>query len=290
LGGNRILGCRDSRHTCRGGGRSYSSALTKQVDTSSLFNGFVYRPLAIEPTTPGLRIAFTEGRYFDYLDQSEFLAHELGAQLLAGKAPLGGRYRSYISNPFDLEKRSTSLGINTLTIRKSAHEDHGFFMHRRGGRRVVNESELLHVVPAGEFAPSNIAPEGRPADFDIFRNILREYAEEFLNLPEADGRSGSELDFERDHPFDQLMEARKAGSLQISVLGIGLDSACWKPELLTVAIFEADVFDSAFDSLVTGNAEGVLLTGKGKRGFSSPKTTSVDMLQIPRSAPRGPHA
>jgi hypothetical protein len=155
------------------GGLSYSSALAKQVDTSSLFNGFVYRPLAIEPTTPGLRIAFTEGRYFDYLDQSEFLAHELGAQLLAGKAPSGGRYRSYISNPFDLEKRSTSLGINTLTIRKSAHGNHGFFMHRRGGRRLVNESELLHVVPAGEFAPSNIAPESRPADFDIFRTILR---------------------------------------------------------------------------------------------------------------------
>jgi hypothetical protein len=36
---------------------------------------------------------------------------------------------------------------------------------------------------------------------------------------------------------------------------------------LTVAIFEADVFDAAFASLVTENAEGVLLTGKGKRGL-----------------------
>jgi hypothetical protein len=140
-------------------------------------------------------------------------------------------------------------------------------MHRRNGRRVVNESDLIHVVPAGEFAPSSITLEARTTDFDIFRNIVREYAEEFLNVPEADGRGGRDLNFEKATSFSQLTKAKRTGSLTISVLGIGLDSVCLKPELLTVAVFEADVFDAIFASLAPENDEGVLLVGQEGRGL-----------------------
>jgi hypothetical protein len=231
---------------------TYSKALTAR--SAKLFNGIVYRPLHIQTTRRGLRISFTQGNYFDYLDSGEVLAYELGDRLLRHKRrPAAGTRRRSIADPFDLTSRPTSLGINTLTVRLDPSGHHSFYMHKRSGSIVVNEFGLVHVIPAGEFTPSNVSLEAVIDDFSIWRNIMREYAEEFLGIEESYGRAGKPLDYESDSPYRELSDA--------------IDPLYFKPELLTICIFQAEVFDAIFASITSDNEEGVLLVGPNRRGI-----------------------
>ena len=45
---------------------------------------------------------------------------------------------------------------------------------------------LSHVVPAGVFQPSGIAPWNIAGDFDLWRNVLREFSEELLRSIQAE--------------------------------------------------------------------------------------------------------
>lgn len=256
-------------------GTTYSEAIAARQGGENLYNGVVYRPLDISVGhDDGMAITFTEGRYFDYLDSSEVLAYEL-AELIVGPRPRAVRraeYRRSISNPFDLRTRSTSLGINTLTIRDAAGEGAGFFMHRREGRAMVNEVGMYHVIPAGEFAPSDISYEAISLDLDLLRNIVREYAEEFLGVPEAYGRGGKRIDFAADEPYVSIMRAYRDRTLRISVLGVALDALCLKPELLTVSVIEAGTFDRIFGQSVVTNAEGTIVSGGRGRGIPFTET------------------
>jgi len=105
---------------------------------------------------------------------------------MEGRGVLDGPYRRYIDDPFNLTRRSVGFGINTLTIRRDANRC-GFYMHRRDKNNVTEAPEVLHVVPAGEFTPSDVGLQALRTDFDLWRNIVREYAEEFLNVEEAYG-------------------------------------------------------------------------------------------------------
>jgi hypothetical protein len=233
-----------------------------------MFNGVVYRPLHVTPARGGLQITCVPGRYFDYLDSGEVLAHEVAARLLKGKGdPVSGPLRKSVINPFDLSSRPTSLGVNTLTIRRGSSGEHGFYMHLRSGSYVANEIGQVAVVPAGEFTPSDISYEAIHADFSIWRNIMREYAEEFLAAPEAYGRGGQSLDFENDKPYAELSAARARGDLVVQTFGIGIDPLVYKPELLTICIFSADAFDSIFADMVPANDEGGLLVGPNRHGI-----------------------
>jgi hypothetical protein len=251
-----------------GGYHSYSKALTARAGKNQLFNGLIYRPVDVKVTPRGLQLTFTKGRYFDYLDTSEVLAFELGARLHSHKSnPADGPRRRAVTDPCDLSLRATSFGVNTLTIRKDVSGQHGFFMHKRSGSNVVNESDLIHVVPAGEFTPSDVSYEAIGADFSLWRNVMREYAEEFLNKEEAYGQGGQPLDYDNDPPYAQLSAAKQNGGLHISVFGVAIEALCLKPELLTVCVFEANVFDRIFADMVSVDSEGVLLVGSNRKGI-----------------------
>jgi agmatine/peptidylarginine deiminase len=61
------------------------------------------------------------------------------------------------------------------------------------------------VVPGGEFQPHNdILPVWR-TDLDLWRNVMREYAEEFLGFQESMGRGGAIINYENDEPYRQFM-------------------------------------------------------------------------------------
>ncbi|MFD4739808.1 hypothetical protein ACFWNQ_20935 [Streptomyces virginiae] len=51
-----------------------------------------------------------------------------------------------------------------------------------------------HVMPAGVFQPSSVMPWDQSNDFNLWRNVLREYAEEFFGDPEADGSRGAGME------------------------------------------------------------------------------------------------
>ena len=267
---------------------TYSKALMSRSANAEMFNGVVYQPLSVEVTKRGLRITCKKGGYFDYLDSSEVLAYELGARVKKSKRnPAAGPRRRSVTDPFNLMLRSTSLGINTLTIRKDSSGQHGFYMHKRNGHYVVNESGLIHVVPAGEFTPSDISYEALQADFSIWRNIMREYAEEFLGIEESYGRGGRPLDFENDPPYSELSIARKQGELIVRTFGIAIEALCLKPELLTVCIFEGEVFDRIFADMVSEDGEGTLLVGRNSHGISFTQSSIKEYADNKETASAG---
>lgn len=245
----------------------YSQALTELGAMAHLYNGLTYRPLEVKVEDGGLEIIFTLGRYFDHLDTSVLLAFESAARDLAGKRKiLNGSYRRYLGDPFNLSRRATGLGVSTLTVRRGENGC-GFYMHRRDGYWVAEGPEAIHAIPAGEFTPSDVGLHAQREDFDLWRNIMREYAEEFLDTEEAYGRGGRPIDYIKQSPFKELDEARRSGRLAVYVLGIGLDPLDWKPGIFTICIFEAKTFDSILAKMVPQGKEGTILVGPRGEGI-----------------------
>jgi hypothetical protein len=222
---------------------TYSEAIRAASASDRYFNGMIYRPVGVNVDDAGqLSMEFEEGRYFDYLDTSEVLAFEAAGE--SRKRAL----RTRINDPFDLRARVASLGILTLTLRTSSSGT-TFVMHRRSGQFVVGDG-LFHVVPAGEFTPSDIGLAAVKDDFSLWRNIMREYAEELLGISDAQGQGGRRIGYESDEPYALLARARSDGKLTVFALGLGLDALTYKPELLTVCVFDDEVFKSAFPTIV----------------------------------------
>jgi hypothetical protein len=251
-----------------GGSRyaSYSQAVTELGGMGHLYNGSTYRIVDIAVCDDEIQLTCVNGRYFNHLDTTLVLTYEAAKRDLGGRNLLHGRYRRYLKNPFDLRRRASGLGVNTLTIRQDT-DSAGFYLHHRNGSFVAEGPDSIHVVPAGEFTPSDVGLQAFEDDFDLWRNIMREYAEEFLDVEEAYGRGGSPLDYVNQWPFKEFQEARQNGGLRIYVLGIGLDPLDWKPGLLTVCIFEAETFDRIFKSMIPNGKEGVIVAGPHRLGI-----------------------
>lgn len=237
----------------------YSSALIEIAGLTRLFDGVIYRLVEAEFTADVKRMVFTRATYFADLDTSEVLAFE--AQT-SRRRP----YRRRLRDPFDFRRRVAGLGIDTLTIRRDGGRA-GFFLHRRDPKNVVNNASMIGLIPAGEFAPSDVSSEAMSRDFDLWKNIMREYAEEMLGVPEAQGQGGRWIDYASESPFWELEMARATGQLQIKVLGLGVDPLPWKTELLTVCVIEAEVFDRVFAPVPLRNEEGIIIAGDRMTGL-----------------------
>lgn len=236
------------------GDMTFSDAIQRVAGLTHFTNGVIYRPVAVITERNRLRLEFETSRYFDYLDTSEVLAY------LEFKRPHANTYRARLEDPLELRNRVASLGILTLTLIKS-NLGPRFMMHRRTAR-VILGADLYHVIPAGEFTPSDVSLEAIREDLSLARNIFREYSEELLNDEDAQGDGSRRIDYETKFPYKELSEALVADGLKISTFGLGLDPLTWKPELLTVAVFEEKIFNEIFSpGQIVGNYEGKPIEG-----------------------------
>lgn len=239
----------------------YSQAIRALAAPALFENRGSYRLLDLSWDGAGGRMAFGYTTYFDMVDVCEVLAHELAAAWLR-RRETGERvsmedlpWRAHVGDLFDLARRPVLPSINTLTIRRGPEGD-SFFLHRRGSARVAVAGGQSHVIPAGVFQPSGIAPWNMAGDFDLWRSMSREYSEELLGNPEHDGSSGEPIDYDAEEPFRTLNEGRRQGKVRPWYLGIGFDPLVPAGEILTVVVIESDVFDAAFSGMVARNAEG----------------------------------
>ena len=151
------------------------------------------------------RLDFGLAAYFDKLDVSEALGHEMAGaawptrrlsaieQRPAGRLP----FRDLIGDPFDPSRRAIIPAITTLTLRLRRYPaEPSFLLHWRDPAKVATAGGVYHVIPAGEFQPSSVALWDRTNDFDLWRNIVREYSEELLGEPEHDGTRTQPIDYE----------------------------------------------------------------------------------------------
>jgi len=271
--------------------RKYSSALRDLTRPKLLDNRVSYRLLGVNWENDKGLFEFGYTSYFDVLDIGEAVGHEFAEAWINSRQkrpsfadlPL----RRHIADPFDLLARPMLPSINTLTIRRDPIDGHRMYLHQRDAKAVAVAGGMLHVIPAGVFQPAALAPQHQANDFSIWRNIQREYSEEFLGNPEHDGNSVDPIDYEDDEPFRSFAEARQTGDFRVFVLATVLEPLTLWVEFLTVAVIEAPTFDRLFANMVNINEEGSSVsTAAGQPLVGIPFTS--DSLARLKSEPLSP--
>jgi transcriptional regulator with XRE-family HTH domain len=273
----------------------YTRAM-RDLDRPTLFeNRLSFRLSAIDGGTtrsPRPRLTFGHTTYFDAVDVCETVAHETAAaMMLAGGLTWPALpFRRRLGDPFDLARRVLLPSINTLTIRHDG-QDASFLLHRRSAGSVATAGGVYHVIPAGVFQPSGITASHHFADFDLWRNIMREFSEELLGNADHDGSSSSPIDYAAEEPFRSFERARSSGGLRVWCFGIGVDALTLFPEILTVVVVEADTFDRLFAKMVPANAEGSLVTaGPNRHAFEGIPFTAAAVRRLVDTEPVAPSA
>ncbi len=244
----------------------YTTAI-KYLDSPALFeNRPSYRLLDVDLTLDEPHMRFGLATYFDKLDVSEAVAHELANQTADRNGKRATDWstlplRSLVGDPFNLQRRFVMPAVETLTLRQHrVTGDATFLLHWRDPAKVATAAGIYGLIPAGEFQPSSIASWDRHNDFSIWRGMVREFSEELLGEPERDGSSGEPLDYDNWPLYRDLQQALVDGRVRPFCLGVGLDSLTLTATILTVVVFDDDLFDSLFGDTVRINAEGELVS------------------------------
>lgn len=245
----------------------YSRAVRDLVRPRLLENRLSYRLLDVQ-TGDGLALTFGTTTFFEVFDVKQAVAHEFKASWLAsgGSVPDWDvlALRTAIGDPFNPERLLMSPGISTLTIRRDRSGMHRFVLHDRDGGKVADGGGLCHVMPAGEFQPSSADPADVRDDFSLWRNIMREFSEEFLGNQEHDGSDFRSLDYTKEEPFRLFERARAEGGFRVWHYGLVLEPLELGACQLTVAVVDDEVFDRLFADLVVTNDEGRVVGGYGR--------------------------
>ena len=273
----------------------YTSAV-RYLDRPALFeNRPSYRLLDISwPAGGGGELSFGLATYFEKLDVSEAVGHELAsAQMLARDSADADSdeiwrrlpFRALVGDPFDLRRRSVLPAITTLTLRRRPSSA-AFLLHWRDPDRVATAGGLYDVMPAGEFQPSTVAPFDHLNDFDIWRNLVREFSEEFLGAPEHDGSADTPIDYEAWPLYRSLGQALQEGSVRAFCFGVGLDALTLAATILTVVVIEDETFEDIFGDVVRSNAEGFTVTaGQQRRAADGVPFTEENVTRLLTSEP-----
>jgi len=232
---------------------SYAEAIGDLTKPPIFENRSLYRLIDADLTS-SCELTFGRGTYFDTVNISEAVGHEYAA---GGGGPL----RSVIGDPTDTGRRCAGLAITTLTVRLDRETGEAtFLLHWRDAAKVVHAGGLYQVVPVGVFQASSDAPGNETNDFDLWRNMVREFNEELLGGSEDYGSAGP-IDYDAMPLYAQLTAGRRDGTVRPYVLGLGVDPLTFATDLLTVVVIDAPVFDEAFGALVDDNAEGDVISG-----------------------------
>jgi hypothetical protein len=224
-----------------------------------------YRLLGVERRPDGgftLRVGTTTyWAGFDSWSGLQFeAAHQL-RELEAGHPPGGtegarltGPYRRSLGSPFSLTNRDCAIGLSVLTVYRT-RKDAYFYLQRRAAGQVATMGGMAGLLPAGEFQPSSAAFAAVRLDADIWRCIMREFAEEVLGRADLHER-GALVDYERESPFRELQQARDSGSVRPYILDIGFDPVTWKAGIRLVWIFDEGAHQKIFRGMQPESSEG----------------------------------
>ncbi len=199
---------------------SYADAIADLAPPAVFENRPTYRLIAADLAGPQPVLRFGRGTYFDSINTGEAAAHEYAARQLNPDTPQG--------------------------LRKKPG-DAGFLLHWRDPAKVGHAGGLYQVVPSGVFQPT----QSEQHDFSLWRNLVRELAEELLGHPEGTPVSS---------PFaERLSQGLGDGTVQAYCVGLGVDPLTFATDLLTVLSIDSQLFDELFGQLVQGNEEGKVL-------------------------------
>jgi hypothetical protein len=240
----------------------YSDAMADLARPQMFEDRPCYRLLDVDVRDDAARLAFGRGSYFGLLDVCEAVAHEaagdeMGERTTASGNPLA--FRTLVGDPADLARRSVVPGISVLTIRQPATGEPTFLLHRLDSAKVAHAGGMVQVLPVGVFQPSGPGPANERDDFDLLHSIARELSEELLGEPKPTGHD-QPIDYDAWPFYARLRAGTRDGQLRLHWLGLGIDPLSLAVDMLVVAMFDDQIFDTLFDGkLANINAEGLIL-------------------------------
>jgi hypothetical protein len=260
---------------CRPDGTRYArfSDVIEALAAPAVFeNRPTYRLIEADLASPGNpRLVFGRGRFFDGVDVGGPAGHEYAAARigLAGAC----RYRAAVAGPDGFPASRATMATSALTLRHDRATGTATFpLHHRDGARVGHAGGLYQVIPVGVFQPSAEAPWNEANDFDLWRGLLREYAEEFLGRAEDYGSEFAPIDYTA-WPLATAMTGGLAdGSVRAYCLGLGVDPLTFAVDLLAVVVVDAPLYDDLFGAMVAENAEGRVIS---PRPFDEPTVRAL---------------
>lgn len=256
------------------GYRRFSDVVGDLAAPAIFENRPIYRLIEAGLTGDDPHLTFTRGRFFDAIDIGGPVGHEYAAARLArqhhvpGEPPVPGephgpreqRLRAAIGDLCDLGARSSAMAVCALTLRYDRVSGTATFpLHFRDPTRVGHAGGMIQVIPVGIFQPSGEAPWNETNDFDLWRGMLREFAEELLGEDEDHGSETAPIDYDRWPLARRMTTALNNGGIRAYCLGLGADALTFAMDLLAVVVIDAPVYDDLFGSLVAANAEGTVL-------------------------------
>lgn len=251
--------------------RRYSDVIRDLAKPAIFEDRSTYRLTEADLAGPGPHLTFTRGRFFDGVDIGGPVAHEYTAGQLGLDA--GQKLREAVRDPCDLTARPRGMAISTLTLRHDrAAGTASFPLHWRDPARVGHGGGMFQVIPVGIFQPSGEAPWNEANDFDLWRGMLREFAEELLGADEDHGSETAPIDYGAWPLAVAMTGALRDGRIRAYCLGLGTDPLTLALDLLTVVVIDAPLFDDLFGNLVSGNAEGTVLK---PRPFDEPTVAEL---------------
>jgi hypothetical protein len=258
----------------RGDGTRYQrySQVVESLAAPAIFeNRTTYRLTEADLAGAGPHLTFTRGRFFDGVDAGGAAAYEYAAAQLGLLTDL--KLRAAIKDPCDLGARPAAMAISTLTLRHDrATGTASFPLHWRDPARVGHAGGMYQVIPVGIFQPSGEAAWNEANDFDLWRGMLREFAEELLGAAEDHGSETAPIDYDCWPLASQMTGALNDGRIRAYCLGLGADPLTFALDLLTVVVIDAPLYDDLFGDLVSDNAEGTVLK---PRPFDEPAVTAL---------------
>lgn len=222
-------------------------------------NNLQYRLLKIEKNK--LTFSSKPYCYHDKINFGKYLVYEFAKSIEYKKRkPNYQRIASKLSNPYE---SIILTGISTLVLLVNNSEIRFIIGKRK--ESVAYAEGTFHVIPAGEFQPSSQDPKSFDNDFDLWKNIMRESAEEILGNEEFNGNLGKTFDY-KEEPFISLEQGKKSGSIQVFYFGVGLDPLSFQGEILTCAVFKEDVFNRIFGLPKNENKESLIFNETNRWG------------------------
>lgn len=197
----------------------------RRYTSKNMFNGNAYRLLSITKKDDIVSVNVSESSYYSYYDTCEHLLYLAVNDISSSYNKRHGKEICRLNDPFDFDNRAVGIGISTLTIIKNSKEGNIFLIHKRSDR-VAEGVNTVSAVPAGTF--ENMRNENGEISDIVLRNIVREFEEEILGVPEVENTDR--------YPINRV----ELSGFEFKFLGMGLDPLTTKLEIMTCLIIDAE--------------------------------------------------
>ena len=235
--------------------RRYCDVIESLAAPAIFENRPIYRLVSADLTGDDPRLAFARGRFFDGIN----VGGPAGFEYAAAALGVAGRraYRDAFGDPTNLNVRSSAMATCALTLRYDRAAGTATFpMHYRDPALVGHAGGLYQVIPVGIFQPSGEAAWNEANDFDLWRGLVREYAEELLGASEEYGSEDAPIDYAAWPLARAMTDALATGEIRAYCLGLGTDPLTFAMDLLAVVVIDAPLYDELFGALVVGQRRG----------------------------------